>query len=174
MMSLIAAICLSLAVTAGAQTPRSDPHAEAERLANSGAYAAALRAFQAIAAANPDDIDARLWIGRMHTRLGHPEHAANVYRSILATQPQNLDALIGLGNSLVALGRLKEAADALNRAEAMAADRPAVLTAQGHLHEAANRTTLALAYYLRAISLDPSNTDAKQAADALRALRAHR
>jgi tetratricopeptide (TPR) repeat protein len=173
-MSLITAICLSLALTASAQTQAPDRRAEAERLANVGAYAAALKAFQAIAAANPDDIEARLWIARMHGKLGHPEHAADVYRSILATQPQNLDALIGLGNSLVALGRLREAGDALTRAEAIAADRPAVLTAQGHLHEAANRTTLALAYYLRAIALDPSNTDARQAADALRALRAHR
>lgn len=170
--SLFAAIFLSFALTASAQTP--DRRVEAERLANSGAYAAALKAFQAIAAANPDDIEARLWIARMHTKLGHPEHAADVYRSVLAAQPQNLDALLGLGNSLVALGRLNEAADALNRAEGIAADRPAVLTAQGHLHEAAKRNTLALAYYLRAIALDPSNTDARQAADGLRALRAHR
>jgi tetratricopeptide (TPR) repeat protein len=170
--SLFAAIFLSFALAASAQTP--DRHAEAERLANSGAYAAALRAFQAIAAANPGDIEARLWIARMHTKLGHPEHAADVYRSILAAQPQNLDALLGLGNSLVRLGRLNEAGDALNRAEAIAADRPAVLTAQGHLHEAAKRDTLALAYYLRAIALDPADADARQAADGLRALRAHR
>ncbi|SRR6266542_3326979 len=173
-MSLITAICLSIALAASAETQAPDRRAEAERLANSGAYAAALRAFQAIAAANPDDVEARLWIARMHGKLGHPEHAADVYRSLLSTQPQNLDALIGLGNSLITLGRLKEAGDALNRAEAIAADKPAVLTAQGRLHEAANRTTLALAYYLRAIALDPSNTDARQAADALRALRAHR
>jgi hypothetical protein len=62
----------------------------------------------------------------------------------------------------------------LNRAEAIAKDRPAVLVAQGHLHEAANRTTLALAYYQRALALDPSNADARRAAAALRARRAHR
>ena len=170
---LFAAVFFTLlALTASAQAP--DRRLEAQRLADSGAYAAALKAFQAIAAANPDDIEARLWIARMHAKLGHPEHAADVYRSILAVQPQNLDALLGVGNSLVALGRLNEAADALNRAETIAADRPAVLTAQGRLHEAAKRDTLALAYYLRAIALDPSNTDARQAADGLRALRAHR
>lgn len=172
--SFLTALCLTIALSASAQTPVSERRAEAERLANSGAYAAALQAFQAIAAANPDDIEARLWIARMHAKLGRQEHAADVYRSILAAQPQNLDALVGLGNSLVALGRLKEAGDALSRAEAIAADRPAVLDAQGRLHQAANRTTLALAYYLRAVALDPSNADARQAADALRALRAHR
>jgi len=166
-------MCLSLPSTASAQTS-PDRRAEAERLANSGAYAEALRAFQAIAAANPDDIDARMWIARMHTKLGHPEHAAEVYRSVLVAQPRNVDALVGLGNALVATGDLKGASDALSRAEAIAADSPAVLTAQGHLHEAANRTTLALAYYLRAAALDPSNTEARRAADALRALRGHR
>lgn len=173
-LSLITTICLSVALTASAQNQTPDRRAEAERLANSGAYAEALRAFQAIAAANPDDVEARMWIARMHEKLGHPEHAADVYRSILATQPQNLDALIGAGNALVALGRLSEAGDVLSRAEAIAADRPAVLIAQGHLHEAANRTTLALAYYERAIALDSSNAGARQAAAGLRARRAHR
>jgi len=173
-LTLITTICLSVTVTASAQTQTPDRRAEAERLANSGAYAEALRAFQAIAAANPDDVTARMWVARMYEKLGQPEHAADVYRSILATQPQNLDALIGSGTALVALGRLSEAGDLLSRAEAIAADRPAVLIAQGHLHEAANRTTLALAYYLRAIALDPSNAEARQAAAALRARRAHR
>ena len=151
-----------------------DPRAEAERMANSGAYAAALKQFQALAAANPDDIEARLWIARLHAKLGHPEHAVDVYRSILAVQPQHLDALIGLGQSLVTLGRLREAGDALSRAEALAADRPAVLAAQGRLHRAANRTTLALAYYDRAIALDPKNAEIRAEAEALRAERAHR
>jgi len=173
-LSLLITICLSVALTASAQNQAADRRAEAERLANSGAYAEALKAFQAIAAANPDDIDARMWIARMHEKLGQPEHAAEVYRSVLATQPQNVDALLGAGAALVSLGHLGEAADMLSRAEAIAKDRPAVLVAQGHLHEAANRTTLALAYYQRAIVLDPSNADARKAAAALRARRAHR
>ena len=174
MLSLLITSCLSVALTAAAQNQAADRRADAERLANSGAYAEALKAFQAIAAANPDDLEARMWIARMYEKLGQPEHAGDVYRSILATQPQNLDAMIGAGAALVSLGRLGEAADLLNRAEAIAKDRPAVLVAQGHLHEAANRTTLALAYYERAMALDPSNAEARQAAAALRARRAHR
>jgi tetratricopeptide (TPR) repeat protein len=171
-MILISAAILGITLLAAPQAP--DPRAEAERMANSGAYAAALKQFQALAAANPDDIEARVWIARLHARMNRPEHAANVYRSILAVQPRHVDALIGLGNALLSLGRLSEAGDALNRAEALAADRPALLTAQGRLHQAANHNTLALAYYLRAISLDPANAEARAAADALQALRAHR
>jgi len=171
-MTLISAALLGVTLLASAQSP--DQRAEAERMANSGANAAALKQFQAIAAANPDDIEARLWIARLHSRMGHPEHASDVYRSILASRPQHFEALVGLGNALLVLGRLKEAGDALNRAEALGADRPDVLTAQGKLHEAANHTTLALAYFLRAIALDPANAEARLAADRLRASRGHR
>jgi tetratricopeptide (TPR) repeat protein len=171
-MIVISAVILGVTLLGSPQAP--DPRAEAERTANSGAYGAALKQFQALAAANPDDIEARVWIARLHARMGHPEHAADVYRSILAVQPQHVEALIGLGNALLTLGRLKEAADALNRAEALAADRPAVLNAQGRLHQAGNHDTLALAYYLRAIALDPANAEARAAADALKAARAHR
>lgn len=171
-MTLISAAILGLTLLASAQAP--DQRAEAERMANSGAYAAALKQFQALAAANPDDIEARVWIARLHARLGRPEHAADVYRSILAVQPQHVDALIGLGNAFLWMGRLTEAGDALNRAEALAADRPSLLTAQGRLHQAANHNTLALAYYMRATALDPDNADARAAAAALQASRAHR
>jgi YaiO family outer membrane protein len=171
-MIFISTAILGLTLLAPQQVP--DQRAEAERLANSGSYEAALKQFQALAAANPDDIPARLWIARLHGRLGHPEHAVDVYRSILATQPDNLDALLGLGNSLVTLDRLREAGDVLMRAEKLAGDRPEVLAAQGRLHASANHTTLALAYYNRAMTLDPSNRDIREQADLLRAARAHR
>src|SRR4029079_17833849 len=61
-----------------------DPRAEAERMSNSGNYSAALKQFQALAAANPDDIEARLWIARLHAQKGHPENAGDVYTSILS------------------------------------------------------------------------------------------
>jgi YaiO family outer membrane protein len=171
-MTLISAAILGVTLLAFPQA--ADQRAEAERLARSGGYEAALKQFQALAAANPDDIDARVWIARLHALMGRPEHAEAVYRSILAVQPQHVDALIGLGNALVTLGQLDDAADALNRAEALAADRPALLTAQGRLHQAGNHTTLALAYFMRALALDPANAEARAAADALRAARAHR
>ena len=91
-MILIPAVVLGMTLLVPPQA--SDQRAEAERMANSGNYAAALKQFQAIAAANPDDIESRLWIARLHARLGHPEHAVDVYRSILTVQPQQVDALV--------------------------------------------------------------------------------
>ncbi len=171
-MTFISAAILGVALLATPQAP--DQRAEAERLARSGAHEQALKAFQALAALNPDDIEARLWIARLHVQMGHPERAADVYQSVVATQPQNVEALLGLGEALTTAGRFREAADSLSRAEALAADRPAVLTAQGRLHRAAGRSTLALAYFERALALDPTNADVLMALDSLRAERAHR
>ena len=170
-MMLIAALCLSLSVSAG-QEP--DARTQAERLAQGGSHAEALKRFQALAAANPDDIPARLWIGRLHLLMGHPHRAAAVFESIVAVQPQNVEALTGLGRSLIETGDWRAAGDALNRAEAIAAENVDVLAAQGGLHAADGRTTLALAYYGRVLAADPGNRAIQAAADALRAYRAHR
>ena len=165
----VLALSLSLVV------PQSqEARAEAERLAKSGAHAEALKRFQAIVAANPGDVEARLWIGRLHMEMGEPSRAAAVFESIVATQPQNVDALVGLGRAHTASGRLDEAADALNRAEAVAKDRVDVLTAQGRLHQAAGRSTLAMAYYGRALALEPGNAELQGLTDKVRAARAHR
>jgi len=171
-MTFIAAAIVGLALLAVPQAP--DQRAEAERLARSGAHEQALKAFQALAAINPDDIEARLWIARLHVQLGHPERASDVYQSIVAAQPQNVDALLGLGEALTSAARFREGAEALSRAEGLAPDRPAILVAQGRLHRAAGRSTLALAYFQRALALEPGNPEAQLALDALRAERAHR
>src|SRR6185436_13886325 len=101
-MTFISAAILGVALLATPQAP--DQRAEAERLARSGAHEEALKAFQALAAQNPDDIEARLWIARIHVLMGHPERAADVYQSIVAAQPQNVDALLGLGEALTTAG----------------------------------------------------------------------
>lgn len=172
MTTLISIALLSAALLGEPQTP--DRRAEAERLARSGAHGAALKQFQQLASENPDDFEARLWIARLHASMGHNERAVDVYRSILSAQPQNVDVLVGLGAALTTLGELRAAADALNRAEAIAADRPAMLAAQGHLHRLAGHQVLARAYYQRALALDASNVEVRAAYESLRAERAHR
>ncbi|CAN5771049.1 hypothetical protein BH18ACI5_BH18ACI5_29920 [soil metagenome] len=156
-------------------TPSSqDARAEAERLARAGARQQALERFQAIAAENPSDIAARLWIGRLHLEMDHPIRAAAVYESIVATEGQNVDALVGLGLALTRMGQFREASEALARAEAIAADRVDVLSAQGAMHGAAGRPTLGLAYHDRVLAIEPTNASSRSAASALRASRAHR
>ncbi len=169
---------LSLAIAAAPQStgaqPAADSRAQAEQLARSGSYSAALERFQALAAANPDDVDARVWIGRLHAWMGNYDRAVGVYESIIATQPEHLDSLIGLGEALVATGRLREAGDALKRAEAQAPENVSLLAAQGRLHRAGGHLDLSLAYYQRALAIDPAAASVRAEFDALRRERAHR
>ncbi len=174
---MLMAILLSVALTSNAQaqaTQPADARAQAEQLARSGSNRAALERFQALAAANPDDVEVRVWIARLHGRLGEHGRAIAVYESVIASNPQHLEALIGLGSSYVAMGQLRDAADALTRAESLSPENAGVLAAQGRLHAAQGRTTLALAYYRRALTLDAAAPGVQQEYDDLRAERAHR
>jgi tetratricopeptide (TPR) repeat protein len=174
LMWMVMSVALAAAPQAGSQQTPAEPRAQAEQLARSGAYRAALQRFQALAAANPDDVDARLWIARLHSWMGHDARAVDVYESILATNPRHIDAMIGAGDALIRLGRRREAGDVLARAETAAPDNAAVLAAQGRLHAAAGHSDLALAYYQRAMTIDPSAATASDELAALVRERAHR
>jgi YaiO family outer membrane protein len=141
--------------------------AEAERLARAGEYAQALDQFRQLAAANPDDLDARVWIGRLHVWTGRPRDAEPVFRGVLDTAPDRQDALIGLGVALSALGRHDEAIAALDRAEKQAPTDPDVLTAKGRAHFAAGHHRLAEAYLQRAILAKP-DPETRRALEAAR------
>jgi tetratricopeptide (TPR) repeat protein len=170
-MTAIVALALALGV---APPQAQDVRAEAERLAATGAYEEALERFQSLVVANPDDLAARMWIGRLHLRMGQPRRAAAVFESIVATDHQNIEALSAFGAALVDAGEWTRAADVLDRAERVAPDRMEVLTAQGRLHAANARPTLALAYYDRVLASEPDNVEIQKLANALRATRAHR
>lgn len=170
-MTVCAALLLAITMVT-AQEP--EPRIQAERLARSGAHEEALRRFQALVAADPDDLTSRVWIGRLHLMMGNPQRAAPVFDSVVAADNQNIDALTGLGLALIETGNRRAAADALNRAEALAPDRVDVLAAQGRLHAASHRDSLALAYYQRALVSDSADAALRAEAVAVRASRAHR
>jgi YaiO family outer membrane protein len=159
---------------AASQEPAGNPRAQAEQLARSGAHRAALEQFQALAAANPDDVEARIWIARLHSWLGDNDRALAVYESIIATNPQRIEALVGAGEALTRLDRRSEAGEVLSRAEAAAPDNASVLAAQGRLHAASGHADLALAYYQRALAIDPAAAAAREELQALQRARAHR
>src|SRR5688500_14805806 len=91
-MPLLSAAILGFMLVSGAQT---DARQSADRLARAGHHADALRQFQSLAAASPDDVEARMWIARLHTWMGNHGRGLEVYRSIVATNPQHVEALIG-------------------------------------------------------------------------------
>ena len=130
--------------------------ATAIELARGGQYVEALDAFRRLAAANPNDHEARLWIARLHGWMGHPDQAEPVYRSVLLEDPNNLEAMVGLAEILIARHAAREALAILERAEPLAPDDAAVLALLGQAHREAGETTRALAYMERAVAIQPS------------------
>ncbi len=131
-------------------------HAEAEQLAADGEVEQALDAFQRIAAANPNDHEARLWIARLHVLMDNPARAEPVYRSVALEDPSNVRASVGIANTLLARYEHNEALDILAGTERLAPEDPEVLAALGRAHVQAGHTTIAVSYLQRAVALAPT------------------
>jgi Tfp pilus assembly protein PilF len=138
-------------------------------LAQSGRNAEALVAMQKIAAANPEDHLARLWIANVHMRMGHPELAEPVYRSIAVEDPNNVDAWVGLGGALLHQDRVVECLDALMRAEQIAPENPNVVGALASAYQLAGEDRRSISYRQRLLAMSPTSTNARLLEDARRA-----
>ena len=147
--------------------------AEAEELARQGQHAQALDAFRRRAAANPGDLDARLWIARLHEEMGRPDLAEPVYRSVLLEAPDNVDAAIGIGRTLVSLHRGEDAIRALGRAGQLAPKDPTVAASLGAAHLQAGNIKLGISYLDMAASVAPTPENQLALEDARR-LHGHR
>jgi len=151
-----------LLVTLLAEGPQAPPAssvptlAEASQLAADGRNADALAAFQRIASDNPNDHEARIWIARLHERLGRPSVAEAVYRSVLLEDPRNVDAMIGVGETLLARHAADEAIDVLQRAEMLAPDSEMVLASLGRAHRDAGNSVRAIGYLERVVAMSPT------------------
>jgi tetratricopeptide (TPR) repeat protein len=134
----------------------SQAFAEAERMAQEGNSALALAAFRQLAARNPNDHAARMWIARLHARMDNPELAAPVYESVLLEDPFNLDARLGLADALLLLDDPDRALEVLEPVEQEEGQNPAVLTLVARSHDAGGRDRLSVDYYERAAVTDPT------------------
>lgn len=151
---------LGVGLARGAQAQAPSPAFDtAVQLAAEGRDAEALAAFQRLAALSPSDHQARLWIARLHTRMGRPNLAEAVYRSVTLENRINVEALLGLGSSLIELDQIDDAIVTLERAETLAPENAGVQAALGRAHAVAGRGSVALAYYRRAATLEPSDAN---------------
>jgi len=129
---------------------------QAVEAANEGRDAEALVAFQRLANVNPDDLDARLWIARLHVRMGHEELAEPVYRSVLLEAPDDLEAMLGVANALLSRGEFDEAEKLLLVAEGLEPENDEVLYSVGRSHLYSGRTFRAVEYFERAYAVSPT------------------
>lgn len=137
-------------------TPARPTFADAVQMANDGQEAEALAAFQRLVAANPNDHQARLWIARLHERMGHADLAEAVYRSVLLEDAASLDAMRGVAAMLLARDEPGEAIEVLERAEQLDPQDDDVLAALGRAHRQAGRTDRAIGYLERAFAVAPT------------------
>jgi len=157
---LLSLFLLTLALDATPQgTPNNSTAADlpaAIQLTQQGQDAEALAALQKIAAANPSDHQARLWIARVHERMGNPDLAEAVYRSIVLEDPQNVDAIVGVGVTLLTQDQVNASIDMLEHAEQLAPEDANVLTALGDAYLRAGRTERSIGYFERAAAIAPT------------------
>ncbi len=134
--------------------------AEAVVLVDAGELDEALQAFQRIAAANPNDHEARLWIARVHVLMDHPERAEPVFRSVALEDPTSLTAILGVGDALSSRREFDEAIEVLEGAEKRAPEDPEVLAALGRAHARAGHSREAVTYFQRASGAAPTEANA--------------
>ena len=154
---LLLAAVLVLNPSAGdAQTSSAPTHAEAVQAANDGRDAEALAAFQRLASVNPADHAARLWIARLHARMGHWALAEPVYRSVLLEDPGNVDAMIGVAAALLARDEPALALEILEPAAKLAPGNDEIVALMGRAHGQSGRSTDAITYFERAAGMAPT------------------
>ena len=127
-----------------------------EELAQTGNYKAALEAFRRRAAANPGDLDARVWIAWLHEQMGHPDLAEPVLRAVVLEAPENVDAVLRLAVLLTKQGHDLETVRFLERAKSAEPRNPDLLAALGNAHLRVSNPKLALAYLELAAALSPT------------------
>ena len=148
-----------LLVTALAQATAVGPPPSMEaaiQLAGDGNDADALAMFQALAAADPGNHPARLWIARLHERGGHTARAEAVYRSVLLEDEASLEAMLGVARALLAQDQTKDAILMAERAEQLSANNAEVLALLGKAHAVAGHDAQSVAYYRKAAAAEPT------------------
>lgn len=163
-------------IAAGAQpAPGPAPsYEEAERLARAGDTARAIEAFQALAAANPDDFDSRVWLGRLLARTGRRAEAIALLRDVIARSPRQVDARVALGAALLTSGRVEPAFETVQDAEALEPDSADVLALKGRILRHLGRPSEAYAALDRAHVLSPRDEDIDTVRERTRRIVAHR
>jgi YaiO family outer membrane protein len=150
-------IAASSASAQGLPQPLVPAFDEAVRLADENRDDEALVAFQQRAAANPNDHAARLWIARLHERMGHSDLAEPVYRSVLLEDPSSIDARLAVASLVLERNGAEEAIEILEAAERSGSDSAAALALLGRAHRVAGHDALALQYFERAVAAEPSD-----------------
>ncbi|MBN2050328.1 MAG: tetratricopeptide repeat protein [Spirochaetales bacterium] len=100
-------------------------------------------------------------LGHLDEKTGQYEKAIEHFTALAEADPRNTRLQLDLAEALIHEKRLKEAGGIIIRTEKMEPDNPLVPLTKGNWYVAAGKKKKALHQYLKALSLDESNTDAR-------------
>jgi len=132
-------------------------------------YQAALEIFQSLAAQNPADLEARIWVARLESWRGNHERAEQLYGKVLADDPDNVEAGLGRADVLAWQGRYQEALEQLSLLRDRQPTNLEVLLRLAKVSHWQRRRRQALGYYQEVLALDPANGEAHEAVATLSA-----
>jgi YaiO family outer membrane protein len=141
---------------------------DAIETARRGDHPRALELFRAIVERDSRNLEARLWIGRLHSWMGDPDAAEAVFAAVLSEAPASAEAMVGVASTRLARGDAAGALAMLRRAEELAPADADVLAALGRAHMRLGRQQIAVDYAARAASAAPSEENRLLLEDARR------
>jgi len=133
----------------------------AERAADVGDYAEAIRMFEELLSENPTLTDAYLGLGDIHFFQGNFEAAETNYSRAARLEPRNFDAQYGHATVLAALNRYSQAVRAYQRALAIQPTSVYANIGVADSYLASKRPQSAITYAQSAVKLEPENIDAR-------------
>ena len=156
--SFLLAMLIPVGAAAQAIPPAVVPTLDAAlELADQGRNDEALVAFQQRAAADPTDHVARLWIARLHDRMGHADLAEPVYRSVLREDPSSVDAMLGVASILLKRREAEEALEILDIAAQRESESTETFVLLGRAHRLAGRDARAIEFFERAVAISATD-----------------
>jgi len=155
---MLLALATALVLAAGPQ-PSSTDRGRAEQLARSGKTVEAMEIFVRLVQRDPADVEARLWVARLETRLGRLADAEAGFRSVLREHPADVDARIGLATVLTRRGKPEEALAILTDVERNTGENSDLFGGLGRAYRRAGDDRRALDYFRRAHRLAPRDPD---------------
>lgn len=121
-------------------------------------YEEAVEQFEHALEAQPDDFDARDYLGQSLLRLEKYEEALKIFHQLVEENPSSGRALLGLGIAQTSLGQYDEALKSLKAAEADFPDNPLVYYYQGLIYHKLKAFNQTPALFSRAMALSPDLT----------------
>lgn len=122
-----------------------------------GRHSDAERAFRAVLADEPENVEALHLLGVSRLMTGEAEDAVVLIRDAIQVAPERADFHCNLGVALKGLGRLQEAADALQRSVALDGQQHQAFQVLGDVLLAANDVERAGGFYQEALRRNPGS-----------------